>query len=68
MAHYTKHFPFRLQELQEVSFKISQLTPAQLDKMADSKGNNPHPHVQSVLMAVFILLGQNEADLWVSEL
>ena len=45
--------------------KIGHLSTNDLRKIAGSRGKDPHPHVQSVLMATFILLGEREQELWV---
>ncbi|XP_070176579.1 uncharacterized protein [Littorina saxatilis] len=53
-----------LEAMKKLTDKIGKLTSNDLMKIAGSKGKEGHPHVKSVVMATFILLGEREQELW----
>lgn len=53
-----------LKEVKVLTDRVKKLTTQDLAKMAGPKGRAPNPQLHSVLIATFLLLGENEADLW----
>ncbi|XP_076455420.1 uncharacterized protein LOC143290002 [Babylonia areolata] len=64
MCTKAKELLEHLKEMKQLTDKVGSMKTKDLNKIAGPRGKEPHPTVQSVLMATFILLGEKEADLW----
>ncbi|KAK7488415.1 hypothetical protein BaRGS_00020389, partial [Batillaria attramentaria] len=53
-----------LKEIKRVTQEVGKLGARDLNALSSARKGPPHPHLHSVMMATFILLGEREKELW----